>query len=342
MPQEKKEKVQKADKIAIATSGNQVRAIENFAPSALILNIFSLSENDATIFRYEFARVFFMLIAVAPIIALLSLLHVLSFNRYPYYYALSGVVIGCALFMGFRIGNASLKEKVDVIFSNDHFFLLRGIIQAWHEKYNLIYVQHGLIGPKFPNPNCFDEIYFDSDYSRMQYDFEISEDKIRYSSNSRFANNKISIKSVPENNPDVRIGLAFQDPKYADDVISQNLEVFEASCGLMVRLHPRLIRDRSLIEKYPNLDIHFGSDVSMAEFFQNIDLLASEASSLLIDSLFYGTPSVQLNTSRLGDYYGLARQAIIPSVNEVKLDIAIDKARNFDFASGLSAFGARI
>lgn len=339
LPGSKRDEFRATTRIALSSSENQARAIANFDSSALILNIFSLSGNDAAVFRYEFFRVFLILIVLAPFFAVLSVLHILLFGRFPYLYAVGCMLLGCCLKVGFQCRNINLEQKTGIVFGNDHFFLLRGIIQAWHKKYNLVYVQHGLIGPFFPNPNCFDEIYFDSKYSSTRYDFQIKTGKISKSKKSRFSGKGIEMRAVPGSHTKLRIGLGFQDLEYAEKFINQNIQHLRSSRDAIVRLHPRHTHYGALAAKFDDLDIHCASERVLLEFFNDIDLLVSEPSSLLIDSLFYGTACVQLNNGKLGDYYGLAEQEIIPSIFSNDLIAATNEIRLFDYEMGKLRFG---
>ena len=92
-------------------------------------------------------------------------------------------------------------------------------------------------------------------------------------------------------NSEVRIGIS--RPQICYELYQQEFgEVSILSRGFY-SVTSKVVRIGSLLIGF-ELDIHFGSDRQLSEFFQDMDLLISEASSLLIDSLVFGTPCVQL------------------------------------------------
>ena len=329
--------IKKAGRVAFVTSANQRRAIKNTFPQALQINIFSLIDRDASLFKFEFNILLVLLIMAGPFFALAGSLFFVF--RHSKIYAVSCVFLATLISVSFA-RKMNLLSKKTVIFANDHAYYLRGLLLGLKNFHPVVYVQHGLIGKNFPNPDIFDQVYLDNIFSRDRYAEELEQSKVTLVSTRRFG---VSVKPliIPANkNPrELNIGLGFSDMDFAHQYVKYNHLNFEKYKSVALRLHPSLSISGSLNQEVIKLGILCDSNISLDSFFLGIDFLISDASSLLVDSLVFGVPSVQLNSGSAGDYYGLSASHIVPGIVGNNIVEAVKAGEKFDYSNGIKRLG---
>jgi hypothetical protein len=208
-----------------------------------------------------------------------------------------------------------------LIVANDHNSLQRCFIDIANKKNIVtIYVQHASVTEKFP-PLNFTYSFLDGKESLEKYLFnKKSKGNVYLSGGVRFDN---CVKKKNDNfiftNDTFNIGIAINTLDEIDEVKSLCFKLMSKSINgkkvrLILRQHPSSNQKR-LFKWCLNNQIEYSDSFieKPFDFLSKIDILIANESSIHLDAVIFGIPSLLYNMSKLSirDWYGYVKNKLI-------------------------------
>lgn len=228
-------------------------------------------------------------------------------SKGKYYTEILSVYFYLPVFYGY-LRDSNIKV---VIVSNDHNPENRVIKEVANSLgIKTCYVQHAHVSNLFP-PLDFDYAFLDGVCSLEIYKKLGNIDSEVFLSGSK--KNLKLLKKNYSNSGNLVLGVAINLEDEIESVLS-NFSILSFS-KVIVRLHPRYKFRRDEIpikKKYDTVSFHSANDVSLADFFDQIDILVAGNSSIHLEAAISGIKSFYIGSvNSVHDYYGFVESELV-------------------------------